>query len=141
MTLNTTHVRGKGGFNGGMTLKLGRCVRVRFLHMCAKFRGSTTYSCREKPDWGVFDLVPLDFASKFHLSYKMFKFLFLNNHVPNRRSVTADDWRQHLPQRYENDMHWPQCGMKGWSVYRFTCFVPIITSFTRQLRVFIFFIV
>ena len=44
MTLNTTHVRGKGGYNGGMTLKLSWCVRVRYLRMCAKFRGSMTYS-------------------------------------------------------------------------------------------------
>ena len=26
MTLNTTHVRGKGGYIGWMTLKLGQCV-------------------------------------------------------------------------------------------------------------------
>ena len=56
MTLNTTLVRGKGGYIGGMTLKLGWCVRVRSLHMCAKFQVSTVNSCRENPDWGVFDL-------------------------------------------------------------------------------------
>ena len=42
MTLNTTHVRGKGGYNGWMTLKLCRCVCVRYLRMCAKFHGSMT---------------------------------------------------------------------------------------------------
>ena len=95
MTLNITHVRGKGGYNGGMTLKLSRYFRVRSLHMCAKFRGSTTYSCRENPDWGGgFDLVPLEFSSKFHLSYKVFKFLVFNQHVLNRVSLPADDWGQ-----------------------------------------------
>ena len=56
MTLNTTHVRGNGGYNGGMTLKLSRCVRIMYLHMCAKFQVSMVNSCRENPDWGVFDL-------------------------------------------------------------------------------------
>ena len=42
MTLNTTHVRGKEGYKGWMTLKLGRCVCVRYLRMCAKFHGSMT---------------------------------------------------------------------------------------------------
>ena len=76
MTLNTTHVRGKRGYHGRMTLKLSWCVHVRYLHMCAKFRGSTTYSCRENPYWGIFDLVPLDFSSKFHQSYKVSKSCF-----------------------------------------------------------------
>ena len=76
MTLNTTHVRGKGGYNGWMTLKLSRCVRVRSLHMCAKFRGSTTWSCRENPDWGGFDFVMMGISAKFHLSFLEFKFCF-----------------------------------------------------------------
>ena len=33
MTLNTAHVRGKGGYNGKMILKLSQCVRVRSLHI------------------------------------------------------------------------------------------------------------
>ena len=49
MTLNTTHVRCKGGYNEGMTLKFGRWVRVRYLHMCAKFHGSMTNNLRENP--------------------------------------------------------------------------------------------
>ena len=49
MTLNTTHVRGKGGYNGWMTLKLGRCVCVRYLRMCAKFHGSMINSLGENP--------------------------------------------------------------------------------------------
>ena len=50
-TLNTTHVRGKGDYNGWMTLKFGRCVCVRSLHMCTKFHGSRVNSCRENSDW------------------------------------------------------------------------------------------
>ena len=53
MTLNTTHVRGKGGYNGWMTLKLGRCVCVRYLRMCAKFHGSMINSLGENPFGGV----------------------------------------------------------------------------------------
>ena len=94
MTLKTTHVRGKVVYNGGITLKLSRCFRVRSLHMCGKFRGSTTYRCREFPTGGGFDLDPLDFSSKFHLSYKVFKFLFFNQHVLNRVSLPADDSRR-----------------------------------------------
>ena len=45
-----------GGYNGGMTLKLSRCVRIMYLHMCAKFQVSMVNSCRENPDWGGFDL-------------------------------------------------------------------------------------
>ena len=52
MTLNITHVRGKEGYKRWMTLKLSRCVRVRYLHMCAKFQVSMVNSCRENPDWG-----------------------------------------------------------------------------------------
>ena len=55
MTLNITHMRGKGGYIGWMTLKLGRCVRVRYLHMCAKFHGSMNNSLRENPFGGGFD--------------------------------------------------------------------------------------
>ena len=36
----------------------------------------------------------IDFSSSFHISYKVFKFLFLNQHVLNRDSLPADDWRQ-----------------------------------------------
>ena len=52
MTLNIKHVRGKEGYNWWMTLKLSRCVRVRYLHMCAKFQVSMVNSGRENPDWG-----------------------------------------------------------------------------------------
>ena len=65
MTFNTTHVRGKRSYNERMTLKLSRFVRVMSLHLCAKFRGSTTNSCRENPDWVVFRFGRLDFSSKF----------------------------------------------------------------------------
>ena len=54
MTLNTTHVRGKGGYNGWMTLKLGQCVWVMYLHACAKFRGSRVNSLGENPFGGGF---------------------------------------------------------------------------------------
>ena len=57
MTLNTTHVRGKGGYNGCMTLKFSRCVLVRYLHMCAKFRGSMVNSLGENPFGGGFPLL------------------------------------------------------------------------------------
>ena len=53
MTLKITHVRGKGGYNGWMTLKLGRCVCVRYLRMCAKFHGSMNNSLGENPFGGV----------------------------------------------------------------------------------------
>ena len=65
MTLNITHMRGKGGYNGWMTLKLSRCVRVRYLHMCAKFQVSMVNSCRENPDWGVSILSHLIFLQYF----------------------------------------------------------------------------
>ena len=54
MTLKTTHVRGKGGYIGWMTLKLGRCVCVRYLRMCAKFHGSMINSLGENPFGGGF---------------------------------------------------------------------------------------
>ena len=68
-TLNTTHVRGKGGYNGGMTLKLRRCVRIRSLHICAKFHGSRADSCLENPDWGGLDFVVIRISSNFHLNF------------------------------------------------------------------------
>ena len=49
MTLNITHVSGKGGYNGVMTLKLSWCVHVRSLHLCAKFHGSMVSSLGENP--------------------------------------------------------------------------------------------
>ena len=77
MTLNTTHMRGKGGYSRRLTLKFRRCDRGRLLHMCAKFRGTTTFSCRENPDWGrFFDFMTIDFSSNFHLSFWEFKFWF-----------------------------------------------------------------
>ena len=36
----------------------------------------------------------IGFSSNFHLSFLEFKFLFLNQHVPNQLSLPADDWRQ-----------------------------------------------
>ena len=76
MTLNITHVRGKGGFDESMTLKLGRCVFVRYLRMCAKFRGSRVNSCRENSFWGGSNFVMIGFSSNFHLSFQEFKFCF-----------------------------------------------------------------
>ena len=49
MTLKTTHVRVKEGYNRWMILKLGRCVCVRYLRMCAKFHGSMINSLGENP--------------------------------------------------------------------------------------------
>ena len=54
MTLNITHVKGIGGFNMVMTLKLRRCVRVRYLRMCAKIHGSMISSLGENPFGGGF---------------------------------------------------------------------------------------
>ena len=69
MTLNTTHVRGKGGYNGWMTLKLGQCVWVMYLHACAKFRGSRVNSLGENPFGGGLkncdDWIFFKFSSKF----------------------------------------------------------------------------
>ena len=67
--------------------------------MCAKFHVSRVNSRRENSDWGggFADFFPLDFSSKFLLSFYEFKFLFLNQHVPNQISLPADDWRQHTP--------------------------------------------
>ena len=48
------HVRGKGGYNGWMTLKLDQCVWVMYLHVCAKFRGSRVNSLGENPFGGGF---------------------------------------------------------------------------------------
>ena len=56
MTLNTTHVRGKGGYNGWMTSKLDQCVWVMYLHACAKFRGSRVNSLGENPFGGFKEL-------------------------------------------------------------------------------------
>ena len=70
MTLNTTHVRGKGGYNGWMTLKLGWCVCVMYLHMGAKIRGSRVNILGETPFAGGFSIfVTLDISSKFLLSF------------------------------------------------------------------------
>ena len=105
MTLNITHVRVKGGYNRWMTLKLGRCVSVRFLHMCAKFHVSTVKSCRENPDWGGFaDFVMIDFSSNFHLSFSRVQVLFLNQHVLNRVSLPADDWRQQSKTQFGRNL-------------------------------------
>ena len=68
---------------------LGRCICV------PSFVVLRLVVVEKIPTGGFFDFVPLDFASKFHLSYKMFKFLFLNQHVLNRVSLPAEDWRQH----------------------------------------------
>ena len=46
--LNIAHVRRKGVDNGEVTLKLGLCVRVGYLHMCAEFCDC----CQENPDRG-----------------------------------------------------------------------------------------
>ena len=70
MTLNTTHVRGNGGYNGGMTLKLSRCVRIMYLHMCAKFQVSMVNSCRENPDWGGFRFSKVRFSFKFSSKFR-----------------------------------------------------------------------
>ena len=72
MTLNTTHVRGKGVYNVRMTLKLSWCVRVMYLHMCTKFHGSMVNSCRENPFGGVgfSNFMMIGFSSNFHLSFK-----------------------------------------------------------------------
>ena len=64
MTLNTTHMRGKGVYIGWMTLKLDRCVCVMYLHMCAKFHGSMTKSLRESP-FGVPHLQCEDIPQNF----------------------------------------------------------------------------
>ena len=95
MTMNITHMWGKGGYIWWMTLQLSRCVRVRYLHMCAKIQVSMVNRCRENPDWGGFDFVTLEISSIFLLSFLEFNFLFLNQHVPNQLSLPADNWRQH----------------------------------------------
>ena len=48
MILNITHVRSKRDVMG-TTVKLGRCVCVSYLLMCAKFHGSVTNSRRKNP--------------------------------------------------------------------------------------------
>ena len=77
MTLIITYVRGKGGYNGGMTLKLSRCICVRFLHLCAKFHGSMAKSLRENP-FGEGDSrkLTIDFSSNFHRSFHEFMSCF-----------------------------------------------------------------
>ena len=65
MTFNITHVRGKGGYYRWMTLKLGWCVRVLYLHMCANFYGSMTKSLRENPFGGFKDWFPFVFHQNF----------------------------------------------------------------------------
>ena len=72
MTMKTTHVKGKGGYNGWMTLKFGRCVCVELLHRCAKFHSSRVNSCRENPDF-----MTIDFSPNFHLNFQEFKSCFL----------------------------------------------------------------
>ena len=106
MTLNTTHVRGNGGYNGGMTLKLSRCVRIMYLHMCAKFQVSMVNSCRENPDWGGgFRFSKMRFSFKFSSKFRRVKFLFLNQHVPNRLPLPSDDWRQHCRPCFSPEKH------------------------------------
>ena len=65
MTMNNTYVRGKGGYIRGMTLKLSGCVRVMYLHMCAKLHDSLTESLRENPFEG---------GSQFNHDQHLFKF-------------------------------------------------------------------
>ena len=72
MTSNTKHVKGKEGYNGGMTLILSRGVRVRYFHMGAKLYGSLTDSLRENPIRG-FRVCNVRFSSNFHLSSQTFE--------------------------------------------------------------------
>ena len=69
MTLNTTHVRGKGGYYRWMTLKVGRWVCVRYLRMCAKFHGSRVNSFLENPFDGG-GLMKIDDRLFFKISSK-----------------------------------------------------------------------
>ena len=78
-----------------MTLKLSRCVRVSYLRMCAKFHGSMTERLRENPFGGGLKICNVRIFLKFSSKFFRVKFLFLNQHVPNRLSLPADDWRQH----------------------------------------------
>ena len=83
MTLITKHVRGEGSYNCTMTfLKLGRCVCVRYLRMCAKFHSSMVNSCRENSFGGVSILVHLNFSTKLHLGFQKFKFCFSTSMFP-----------------------------------------------------------
>ena len=50
-------------------------------------------SCQETPFGGVARKLMIVFSSVFHFE---FKFLSLNQHVPNRLSLPPDDWRQHV---------------------------------------------
>ena len=79
-----------------MTLKFSRCIRVRSLHMCTKFRISLFNSLWRKPIWRGLKISPLDISSMFHQSFEEYKFLFLNQHVRTRLFLPADDWRQQL---------------------------------------------
>ena len=78
-----------------MTLKLGGCVRVMYLLMCAKFHVPMTKSRRQNPFGGGGLRIYDDWIS-FKISSKFLRVqvLFLNQHVLNRLSLTADDWRQ-----------------------------------------------
>ena len=78
-----------------MTLKLSRCVRVKYLHMCAKIHDSTTNSLLENPfGGGGCRKLTIDLSSTFHLSFYEFKFLFFKQHILNQLSLPADDCRQ-----------------------------------------------
>ena len=48
----------------------------------------------------------IGFSSNFHLSFLEFKFLFLNQHVPNQLSLPADDWRQQQCRRLRKERYY-----------------------------------
>ena len=84
LTLSTTHVKGKAGYSGWMTLKLGRCVCGKELHICAKFHDSMT-KVFEKTHLGrgVSPIEILEISSEFLLFLRVYV-LFLYQHVPSR---------------------------------------------------------
>ena len=76
-----------------MTLKLGRCVWAMYLHVCAKCRGSRVDSLGENP-FGGFYFCHSWYFFKISSKFLRVQVLFLNQHILNRVSLPADDWRQ-----------------------------------------------
>ena len=62
--------------------------------MCAEFQVSMIYSLRENP-FGGFRVCDDSLFCKFSSKFQDFKFMFLDQHVANQLSFSADEWRQH----------------------------------------------
>ena len=95
MTLNTTHVRGKGVLVGGWPWNLAGVFVVSTCMCVPSFMYLWLVVVEKIPTEGGFDLVPLDISSKFHLKFRSLGLVSKQHVLSSRPSLLADDWRQH----------------------------------------------